>query len=69
MLRVEEGDGGCGRLHELVDSKGRAGVVLVDRSEDGEDLGVKASVAKTEEEGADDGEVLVGQSKKANIYK
>ena len=59
MLRVEEGSGRREGLHELEDGEGGSRVVLVDRSQDGEDLRVEARVTEAEEEGAGDGQVLV----------
>ena len=59
MLRVEEG--GCRRegLHKLEDGEGGRRVVLVGRSQDGEDLRVEAGVPEAKQEGAGNGQVLV----------
>ena len=59
MLRVEEGRGRREGLHKLEDGEGGRRVVLVDRSQDGEDLRVEAGVPEAEQEGARDGQVLV----------
>ena len=68
MLRVEEGGGRREGLHELEDGEGGRRVVLVGRSQDGEDLRVEAGVPEAEQEGASDGQVLV-RLDKSNICR
>ena len=60
MLRIEKGCGGREGLHKLEDGEGGRRVVLVERSKNGEDLRVEARVPEAEQEGACDGQVLVG---------
>lgn len=67
LRRVEEGRGSRELREELENGESRGRVVVEDSADDGVHLGVEASVAEAQKEGAENGEVTVRSDERVAV--